>query len=29
MFRDLYLMRNVFPEAVAERVAAANVLLPD
>ncbi|MEW6472335.1 MAG: AarF/UbiB family protein [Actinomycetota bacterium] len=29
MFRDLYLMRNVFPEAVAARVAAGEVVLPD
>ena len=29
MFRDLYLMRNVFPEAVAARVAAGDVALPD
>jgi predicted unusual protein kinase regulating ubiquinone biosynthesis (AarF/ABC1/UbiB family) len=29
MFRDLYLMRNVFPEAVADRVAAGDVVLPD
>ncbi|HEY0399921.1 MAG TPA: hypothetical protein VGF00_16105, partial [Acidimicrobiia bacterium] len=29
MFRDLYLMRNVFPEAVAARVAATGVTLPD
>jgi predicted unusual protein kinase regulating ubiquinone biosynthesis (AarF/ABC1/UbiB family) len=29
MFRDLYLMRNVFPEAVAARVAADNVILPE
>lgn len=29
MFRDLYLMRNVFPEAVAARATAGNVTLPD
>jgi predicted unusual protein kinase regulating ubiquinone biosynthesis (AarF/ABC1/UbiB family) len=29
MFRDLYLMRNVFPDAVAARVAAGDVVLPD
>jgi predicted unusual protein kinase regulating ubiquinone biosynthesis (AarF/ABC1/UbiB family) len=29
MFRDLYLMRNVFPDAVAARVAAGNLVLPD
>jgi predicted unusual protein kinase regulating ubiquinone biosynthesis (AarF/ABC1/UbiB family) len=29
MFRDLYLMRNVFPDAVAARVAADGVALPD
>jgi len=29
MFRDLYLMRNVFPDAVAARVAAGDVALPD
>ena len=29
MFRDLYLVRNVFPDAVAARVAAADVALPD
>jgi predicted unusual protein kinase regulating ubiquinone biosynthesis (AarF/ABC1/UbiB family) len=29
MFRDLYLMRNVFPDAVAARVAAEDVVLPD
>jgi predicted unusual protein kinase regulating ubiquinone biosynthesis (AarF/ABC1/UbiB family) len=29
MFRDLYLVRNVFPEAVAARAAALGVTLPD
>ncbi|HZQ76956.1 MAG TPA: AarF/UbiB family protein [Acidimicrobiia bacterium] len=29
MFRDLYLVRNVFPEAVAERAAALGVVFPD
>jgi predicted unusual protein kinase regulating ubiquinone biosynthesis (AarF/ABC1/UbiB family) len=29
MFRDLYLMRNVFPDEVAARVAATGVALPD
>jgi predicted unusual protein kinase regulating ubiquinone biosynthesis (AarF/ABC1/UbiB family) len=29
MFRDLYLMRNVFPEAVTERAVAGDVTLPD
>jgi predicted unusual protein kinase regulating ubiquinone biosynthesis (AarF/ABC1/UbiB family) len=29
MFRDLYLMRNVFPDAVAARVAAGDVVLPE
>ena len=29
MFRDLYLMRNVFPEAVAARLAEETVMLPD
>jgi predicted unusual protein kinase regulating ubiquinone biosynthesis (AarF/ABC1/UbiB family) len=29
MFRDLYLVRNVFPEAVAARLAAGDVTLPD
>jgi hypothetical protein len=29
MFRDLYLMRNVFPEEVAAQVAATGVALPD
>ncbi|MQA76728.1 MAG: hypothetical protein GEU88_20945 [Solirubrobacterales bacterium] len=29
MFRDLYLMRNVFPDAVAARLAAGDVVLPE
>lgn len=29
MFRDLYLMRNVFPDAVAARVAAGDAVLPE
>ncbi len=29
MFRDLYLVRNIFPEAVAARLAAGDVTLPD
>jgi hypothetical protein len=27
--RDLYLVRNVFPEAVAEKAAAEGIVLPD
>jgi hypothetical protein len=29
MFRDLFLVRNVFPDVVAERAAALGVTFPD